>query len=229
MRLSTGFGSMIEFIGLFDTARDYILQFTITHTLVFTVTSSLSLFGYGFQRRTFPFLWVPELSWLQLRQLSRNWLSVGGSVKLLLIFDSTVIPGFSLLEIHDEDFCSLLDVYVFRNGTSSSTRERSIFLCCTIVSARYIRAVTASRLLWTLCIHYTNIYTRYKFPVPEAENIARAMRDLNWNSCFPRNLSVFHDSCNEIAVLFLWEQRIIYLNREKFRMEVLLWRIWIYL
>jgi hypothetical protein len=32
-----------------------------THTLVSTVTSSMPLLGSGFQRRTFPFLWVPEL------------------------------------------------------------------------------------------------------------------------------------------------------------------------
>lgn len=33
---------------------------------------------------------------------------VARSVKLLLVFGSTVIRGFSLLEIHDEEFCSLL-------------------------------------------------------------------------------------------------------------------------
>jgi hypothetical protein len=35
---------------------------------------------------------------------------------LLLAFASTVIPGFSPLENHDQDFYSLLDMYVFRNG-----------------------------------------------------------------------------------------------------------------
>jgi hypothetical protein len=63
------------------------------------------------------------------------------SVKLLLAFTSTAIPGFSLLKIHDQDFCSLLDLYVFQNGASSSTREGSVILCrlydCyTVVSAR---------------------------------------------------------------------------------------------
>jgi hypothetical protein len=48
--------------------------------------------------------------------------SLGLSVKLLAVFLGTVIPGFSLLEIHVQDFCSLLDMYVFRNGASSSTR-----------------------------------------------------------------------------------------------------------
>jgi hypothetical protein len=41
----------------------------------------------------------------------------------MLVFASTVIPGFRLLEIHDQDFYSLLDMRVFRNGVSFSTRE----------------------------------------------------------------------------------------------------------
>jgi hypothetical protein len=45
-------------------------------------------------------------------------------------FASTVIPGFSLLEIHDREFCSVLDTYMFRNGASSSAKGgRAIFLC----------------------------------------------------------------------------------------------------
>jgi hypothetical protein len=56
--------------------------------------------------------------------------AVGRSVKLLLVFASTSIPGFSLLEIHDHNFYSLLDTYGFRNGASSySTKEGSVFLC----------------------------------------------------------------------------------------------------
>jgi hypothetical protein len=53
---------MTRFIGLFDTGHDYNLDFTVTHTLVSTVTSSLPLFGSSFQLHMFPFLWVPELS-----------------------------------------------------------------------------------------------------------------------------------------------------------------------
>jgi hypothetical protein len=53
---------MTGFILLFDTARDYISRFTITPTLVSTVTSSLPMLGSGFHRRTFPLLWVPERS-----------------------------------------------------------------------------------------------------------------------------------------------------------------------
>jgi hypothetical protein len=68
-------------------------------------------------------------------------LSVGQPVQLLLAFASTVIPGFSLLEIHDQDFYSLLNMYVFQNGASYSTKEASGFLCrhyvrCSIVSAQ---------------------------------------------------------------------------------------------
>jgi hypothetical protein len=63
------------------------------------------------------------------------------SVKLLLVFASTVTSGFSLLEIHDQDFHSLLDMYVFPNGPPLRRREGSVFLssrclCCTVVSAR---------------------------------------------------------------------------------------------
>jgi hypothetical protein len=49
---------------LFDTVRNYALQYkhTHTHTLVSTVTSSLSLFSSGFQRRTFPSLSFQERS-----------------------------------------------------------------------------------------------------------------------------------------------------------------------
>jgi hypothetical protein len=34
-----GFGLVIGFNGLFDTARDYILQFTVIHTHVFTAVT----------------------------------------------------------------------------------------------------------------------------------------------------------------------------------------------
>jgi hypothetical protein len=56
---------MAELIGPFDRASDYTLQFTVTHTLMPTVTSSLPLLSSGFQRRTFPFLWVPATNFSQ--------------------------------------------------------------------------------------------------------------------------------------------------------------------
>jgi hypothetical protein len=54
---------MTGFIGLFDAASDYTLEFTITHTQS-SVQSRLHylLLGGGFQCWTFPSVWVPELS-----------------------------------------------------------------------------------------------------------------------------------------------------------------------
>jgi hypothetical protein len=40
---------------------DYILETTIAHKLVPTVTSSLPLLGRGFQWRTFAFLWIMKM------------------------------------------------------------------------------------------------------------------------------------------------------------------------
>jgi hypothetical protein len=59
---------------------------------------------------------------------SSDWLNsqVSQSVKLLLAFTSAVISGFSLLEVHDQDFYSLLDMYMFQKELSSHT---GIFLC----------------------------------------------------------------------------------------------------
>jgi hypothetical protein len=96
---------------------------------------------------------------------------IGRSVKLLLAFASAVISGFSLLEIHDQDFCSLLDMHVFRNGTFSSTKEGSVFLCrrcvcCTVVSARVYPHCHGVQVtmdsVHPLSLHCTkNIYIRY--------------------------------------------------------------------
>jgi hypothetical protein len=47
---------------------------------------------------------------------------------LLLAFASTVIPGFSLLEINYQEVYFLLDMYMFRNRASSSTKVGSVFL-----------------------------------------------------------------------------------------------------
>jgi hypothetical protein len=95
----------------------------------------------------FPFYHPVQLAGLWWSYLNlppcRSWDPFVWSVKLLLAFTSTVIAGFSLLKIHDQDLY-LLDMYVFRNGASSSMKEGSVFLCrfyicCTIVSA------------WVLC------------------------------------------------------------------------------
>jgi hypothetical protein len=96
--------------------------------------------------------------------------SVGrSSVKLLMAFSSTAIPGFSLLVIHGQVLYSLLDMYVFRKGASFLTKEGSVSLCWRFVAPQfqheYIRAVTASRSLWTLhpchCSILSNIRTMY--------------------------------------------------------------------
>jgi hypothetical protein len=52
--LLTDFGLVNGHIGLFVTAHDYTLHFTITHTLVSTITSSLSLLGNGFHDERSP-------------------------------------------------------------------------------------------------------------------------------------------------------------------------------
>jgi hypothetical protein len=67
--------------------------------------------------------------------------SDGRSVKLLLVFASAVIPGFSLFEVHDQDFYSLLDMHVLEMGLPLRRGEGLIFLCrryvgCTVLSAR---------------------------------------------------------------------------------------------
>jgi hypothetical protein len=90
------------------------------------VTSSLT-------RGWIRLLWIClAFSSVRIAHLPRFWTagrSVGRSVKLLLAFTSTVIPGFILLEIHDQHFYSLLDIDVFRNGASSSTKDVSVFVC----------------------------------------------------------------------------------------------------
>jgi hypothetical protein len=50
------------------------------------------------------------------------------SFKLLLAFTSTIIPGFSVLEIHNQGFYSFLDMHVFRNWASSSTKQQFVFM-----------------------------------------------------------------------------------------------------
>jgi hypothetical protein len=60
---------------------------------------------------------------------------------LLLAFVNTLILDFSLLDIHDQDIYSFLDMHMLQNGTSSSMKEGPIFLyrryvCCTVDSAR---------------------------------------------------------------------------------------------
>jgi hypothetical protein len=55
--------------------------------------------------------------------------SIGRSVKLLLACSSRVVPGFSLLEIHDQHLYSLLDMRVCRNEDSFLAEGESVFIC----------------------------------------------------------------------------------------------------
>jgi hypothetical protein len=107
-----------------------------------------------------------------------------GSVKLPLGFASTVILGFSLLEIYDQDIYSLLDVYVFWNGASFSTKEGSVFphklyVCYTVVSARVYPPCHGVQVVMDtvhpLSLHYTKWHL-YK--------VCRGFRQSQW----PRGL-----------------------------------------
>jgi hypothetical protein len=53
----------------------------------------------------------------------------------MLALASTVITGFSLIEILVQNFCSLLDMYVFRNGLLfDEGRGRSFSVAVTFVA-----------------------------------------------------------------------------------------------
>jgi hypothetical protein len=56
-------------------------------------------------------------------------LLVGLLVKLPLAFASTVIPGFSLLKIHDKDLYYCLHMHVFQMGAYFLMKEVLVFLC----------------------------------------------------------------------------------------------------
>jgi hypothetical protein len=116
--LKTGFGLTIGFIVhvQFVTTSNY-SAIANSHTLQFTTAHNKS------------------------SQSAVSSLVLHSSIELLLASANTDFPGFNLLEIHDQDFYSPLDMYVFRNGASSSTKEGSVFLyrryvCCTVVSVR---------------------------------------------------------------------------------------------
>jgi hypothetical protein len=139
--LYTGFGLVIRYIGqLLKVTTNNCHSISVLRTPKITVTTSniksaqftmYSLLVAWWRISTMSSASVLTLflagdclttnSFLQLSTLGR-------SVKLLLAFANTLIPCFSFLEIHDQDFYSLLDMYVFRNGASSSTKE-SVFLC----------------------------------------------------------------------------------------------------
>jgi hypothetical protein len=112
------------------------LDFPLEHTLSFpfvstsrcvvtapdSVDSSPSVFNGSCSRR----LTTPtQILLISNRRLDCCWPSPAPSF----------LPSGSL-EIHDQDFSFLLDMYVFRNGVSSSTRGRGRFFFC--VKAMFI-------------------------------------------------------------------------------------------
>jgi uncharacterized membrane protein len=90
--------------------------------------------------------------------------SVGLSVKLLLAFASTVVPGISLLEIHGQGFCSLLDTYVFRNGRGRSyyvdvfVASMSLWILCILCHCSIQRFPVNAGLCIRLCLHLCNYF-----------------------------------------------------------------------
>jgi hypothetical protein len=79
---------------------------------------------------------IRDVRWEQLWLLiSYQW------VKLLLAFVSTVIPGFSLLDVHGQEFNSPYTCPCLQMGPPFRRQKGSVFLCvsydcCTAVSAR---------------------------------------------------------------------------------------------
>jgi hypothetical protein len=71
-----GFGLIIGFIQFFDTVLDLTTQYTIKHTLAFTVMASLPLLGSGFKQQTFSFLWVPQWSPASATSFSQQQLTM---------------------------------------------------------------------------------------------------------------------------------------------------------
>jgi hypothetical protein len=74
-----------------------------------------------------PSLLQPPLivAWLQSSNKGYSLLQVGRSVRLLLVSASAAIPGFSLLEIHDQNICSLLHMYVLYSLSADCTEDSS--------------------------------------------------------------------------------------------------------
>jgi hypothetical protein len=106
-----------------------------------------------------------SLEWLASRSFGR---SVGRSVKLLLAFASTLIPGLVSSRTMTNIF--VLSCFEIRRLLRRG-RDRSFCVGDRFVAPQfqheYIRTLTASRSLWTLCtLCYctilSNIYTRYR-------------------------------------------------------------------
>jgi hypothetical protein len=138
-------------------------------------------------------------------------LCYNGSLVTWIVVRLTALTqlGFSLLGIHEQDFYSLPDMYEFRNGASSSTKEGSVFLCrryvcCTAVSARvYPRCHGVQVTVGSVC-HCTtlsSIYTRYTEVPCQSVHIAVPKQRLLYCRLFTKLLLGNGSAChNSILV-----------------------------
>jgi hypothetical protein len=118
---------MMRFIGHFVALRDYILQFTITHTLMSTVMSSPPLLGSRFQWQMFLFFGFLNCPRPQLpaskSNISQDWTAVKFKIMLWL----TVMQPFCLDVKHpsgaeDQIFVTGRQLHVCWCGAPSPTR-----------------------------------------------------------------------------------------------------------
>jgi hypothetical protein len=119
------------------------------------------LFGSGFQRRTFPFVWVPRLSpasatsFLYQLQLSTDRVRVRVTLRLS-IYRQSVRLGAKTLDVHDQRFFQL-NTYGHRPYvTSSLTRW---WICLLWIGFAFVKCTycTCSMLLKFLpCALYTS-------------------------------------------------------------------------
>jgi hypothetical protein len=84
----------------------------------------------------------------------------------LLVFEAQSLLSSDLIEIYDQDFCSLLDMRVFRSGASFRREEGSVFLfrrhvCCTKVQSSPVNCCWSSPAQWCLIPSPMGLITMY--------------------------------------------------------------------
>jgi hypothetical protein len=130
---------MTRFVAHCDTAHTC---YTHARTLVSTVTSSLPLLGSSIQRRTFSFLWVPEVSPASATSFSKQqltttgpqqssyWLSDGQSANLSWCLATS--------GAQDQIFVTVRQLRVCSCGAPTLTRGRACRLQTQLVLANAI-------------------------------------------------------------------------------------------